>query len=320
MPERVARFVCRVHLYSPHPAGVGRQPYKPPSVLRLLPTSFQARASLVEALLRSASTNDRCGFRVDRLPPPSPLSLPPDTAPASRCRAAIIAPTTANSLQRLLQRFIPTPFLRRGVRRVSISFAPKPPLAIPARKDVGIFTPSSGRRTAAVRHHPPAHKRTDERTMFSQWHSHLPPIRAKRIIRSGRIGTLLSSATPTSTTLQSVHEPLRGRAVCRVRRVFCGYSDTPLRGVAALSEVNATEYTPEQVRPARCPFVGLLPLRRRVLRYGHCNADTRPAHGIFHLSSATQAPTPGPAGWCDAALSPLRQSANHFVHSESPTD
>lgn len=102
----------------------------------------------------------------------------------------------------------------------------------------------------------------------------------------------MASAAPTSTTLQSVHEPLRGRAVCRVRRVFSGYSDTHLRWATALSEVNATEYTPEQVRPARCPFVGLPPLRRRVLRYGHSNADTRPAH-IFHLSSATQAPTPG---------------------------
>ena len=139
MAKRVARegssFCLSRSSFLTHPAGVGRQPYKPPSVLRLLPTSFQARASLVEALLRSTSTNDRCGLRVERLPPPSPLSLPPDTAPASRCLAASIAPTTANSLQRLLQRFIPTPFLRRGVRRVSISFAPKPPLAIPARKD-----------------------------------------------------------------------------------------------------------------------------------------------------------------------------------------
>ncbi len=40
----------------------------------------------------------------------------------------------------------------------------------------GICTPSSGRRTAAGRHHPPAHKRTDERTVFSPWHSlHLSP-------------------------------------------------------------------------------------------------------------------------------------------------
>ena len=35
----------------------------------------------------------------------------------------------------------------------------------------GICTPSSNRRTAAIRHHPPTHKRTDERTEFSPWHS-----------------------------------------------------------------------------------------------------------------------------------------------------
>lgn len=32
---------------------------------------------MVEAALLSASTNDRCGLRVERLPPPSPLSLSP---------------------------------------------------------------------------------------------------------------------------------------------------------------------------------------------------------------------------------------------------
>ena len=35
----------------------------------------------------------------------------------------------------------------------------------------GICTPSSNRRTAAIRHHPPTHKRTDERTEVSPWHS-----------------------------------------------------------------------------------------------------------------------------------------------------
>ena len=135
-----------------------------------MPTSFQARASLVEAPLRSTSTNDRVGLRVERLPPPSPLSLPPDTAPASRCRAAIIAPTTANSLQRLLQRFIPTPFLRRGVRRVSISFAPKPPLAIPARRGrCAALVPTVGARRRFPRSSHP--QRTDERTVISLRHS-----------------------------------------------------------------------------------------------------------------------------------------------------
>lgn len=35
----------------------------------------------------------------------------------------------------------------------------------------GIRTPSSNRRTADIRHHPPTHKRTDERTEISPWHS-----------------------------------------------------------------------------------------------------------------------------------------------------
>ena len=35
----------------------------------------------------------------------------------------------------------------------------------------GICSPSSNRRTAAIRHHPPTHKRTDERTEISPWHS-----------------------------------------------------------------------------------------------------------------------------------------------------
>ena len=35
----------------------------------------------------------------------------------------------------------------------------------------GIRSPASNRRTAAIRHHPPTHKRTDERTEFSPWHS-----------------------------------------------------------------------------------------------------------------------------------------------------
>ena len=43
----------------------------------------------------------------------------------------------------------------------------------------GICTASSGRRTAAVRHHPPTRQRTDERTAISPWHS--------LIIRRGQV-------------------------------------------------------------------------------------------------------------------------------------
>ena len=42
-----------------------------------MPISFRVRASLVEAPLLSASTNDRCGFRVDRLRPPASLRSMP---------------------------------------------------------------------------------------------------------------------------------------------------------------------------------------------------------------------------------------------------
>ena len=159
-----------------------------------MPTSFQARASLVEALLRSTSTNDRCGLRVERLPPPSPLSLPP--TPLLRHG---VGPLSLRLRQQTLFKGYSNA-LSRHRSYVAVSGASLYPLPRNLRLlfrlvRTGIFTPSSGRRTAAVRHHPPAHKRTDERTMFSQWHSHLPPIRAKRIIRSGRIGILSAYAT-----------------------------------------------------------------------------------------------------------------------------
>ena len=198
MAKRVARegssFCLSRSSFLTHPAGVGRQPYKPPSVLRLLPTSFQARASLVEALLRSTSTNDRCGLRVERLPSPSPLSLTP--TPLLRHG---VGPLSLRLRQQTLFKGYSNA-LSRHRSYVAVSGASLYPLPRNLRLlfrlvRTGIFTPSSGRRTAAVRHHPPAHKRTDERTMFSQWHSHLPPIRAKRIIRSGRIGILSAYAT-----------------------------------------------------------------------------------------------------------------------------
>lgn len=83
-------FVVRVHLYRPSRLGAAVSLHKPHSVLHLMPISFQVRASLVEAPLLSASTNDRFGIRVDRLRPPACHSLNPDTAPASRCRIATV--------------------------------------------------------------------------------------------------------------------------------------------------------------------------------------------------------------------------------------
>ena len=160
----------------------------------MLPTSFQARASLVEAPLHSTSTNDRFGYRVERMPSPSPLSL----TPTPLLRHGVGPLPLRLGQQTLLASPFPLP--HRHLRFTSVSMlsnsdAPRNLRLLFRLVRTGIFTPSSGRRTAAVRHHPPAHKRTDERTMFSQWHSHLPPIRAKRIIRSGRIGILSAYAT-----------------------------------------------------------------------------------------------------------------------------
>ena len=56
------------------------------SLSRLPPQHRRLRASLVEVPLLSTSTNDRFGFRVERLFLPARLRLP-DTAPASRCRS-----------------------------------------------------------------------------------------------------------------------------------------------------------------------------------------------------------------------------------------
>lgn len=138
------------------PAGIGRQPYRPPCVLCLLPKSFQARASLVEAPLRSTSTNDRCGLRVERLPPPSPLSLPPTPllrhgvgSLPLRLRQQTLFKGYSNALSR-----------HRDAGTVSGAF----PYPLPRNLRLlfrllrtGICTPSSGRRTAAVRHHLPTH-------------------------------------------------------------------------------------------------------------------------------------------------------------------
>lgn len=127
------------------------------------------------------TTNDRCGFRVDRV---ICLSAHVPASPRQRLRLVRVIPSLrklpalhswlprqSHYLWLLPFRFAPTPLLRRGVGSLHFIANPKPPLAVPTRKDIGIFTPASNRRTAAIRHHPPTHKRTDERTEFSPWHS-----------------------------------------------------------------------------------------------------------------------------------------------------
>lgn len=117
---------------------------------------------------------------------------------------------------RLALRFIPPPFLRRGGGRVCLllrlqtifdGFVPAlrrhpsfvgvlarfTPLSTrnlrllfrPGR--TGIFTPASNRRTAAIRHHPPTHKRTDERTEICPWHSLISrPVGQRGFVAEGR--------------------------------------------------------------------------------------------------------------------------------------
>ena len=122
-------------------------------------------------------------------------TLIPDTAPSSRCRARCLNLRSQTISAFPFRCLFPTPPASLRCRPASVPLSTRNLRLLFRLVRTGIFTPSSGRRTAAVRHHPPAHKRTDERTMFSQWHSHLPPIRAKRIIRSGRIGILSAYAT-----------------------------------------------------------------------------------------------------------------------------
>lgn len=73
--------------------------------LRTLPPSVVCASLLVkpeaflgEVTLRFTSAKNRCGFRADRLRPPSCPTLYPDTAPTSRCRALRSAPMVANYL------------------------------------------------------------------------------------------------------------------------------------------------------------------------------------------------------------------------------
>ena len=130
---------------------------------------------MVEVPLLSTSTNDRYGFRVERLPPPSPLSLSP--TPLLRHG---VGPLPLRLRQQTLFAS-PFPLPHRHLRFTSVSMrsnsnAPRNLRLLFRLVRTGICTSSSGRRTAAGRHHSPTRKRTDERTVFSPWHSlHLSP-------------------------------------------------------------------------------------------------------------------------------------------------
>ena len=62
-----------------------------------------------------------------------------------------------------------------GVGRTPLQCVPQPPLAIPTRKDSHLIYVLHSEQVA-IRHQPPTHKRTDERTVFSRWHTHSSPI------------------------------------------------------------------------------------------------------------------------------------------------
>lgn len=96
-----------------------------------------------------------------------------------------------------------------GVGRTPLQCVPQPPLAIPTRKDSHlIYVLHSEQLT--IRHQPPTHKRTDERG-FSPVAHRLPPIRAERIVRFGRVGILSGYATKRRS-LQSTPNSLRRTA------------------------------------------------------------------------------------------------------------
>lgn len=151
-----------------------------------MPTSFQVRASLVEAPFLSASTNDRCGFRVDRLFTSPPFRFLHATSAVLRWHGATFRLRSQTIFT------LPFPLYPRHLRlrlpcRVrSHSSVPRNLRLLFRPGRTGIFSPASNRRTAAIRHHPPTHKRTDERTEISPLHSlHFSPCRAVGICHRG---------------------------------------------------------------------------------------------------------------------------------------
>ena len=132
-----------------------------------MPKSFRVRASLVEAPLLSASTNDRCGFRVDRLRPAIPFRFFHDTstplrlplrasATPSLCYGSwrFIASPVTNYLHTSIPTLPPTPPVMPTVSGpFPFQCVPKLPLAIPTRKD---RHPHSVLQSAHCRHPPPS--------------------------------------------------------------------------------------------------------------------------------------------------------------------
>ena len=116
------------------------------------------------------STKNRCGFRGDRLRPPSALRFTP---PPLLCRglARSISPLVTNYLRISISACLTD---TSGEPTVSVRYnsnaTRKPPLAIPTCKDRHLLSGLQSAR-AAIRIQPPTRQRTDERTVFRPRHS-----------------------------------------------------------------------------------------------------------------------------------------------------
>lgn len=190
MAKRVARegssfcFIGRVHLYCPSRlvANVGHTDLPTSSVCCLHPCKSEHRWSKLRCsplrLTTAAGAGSRdCALRFHSASSTTPprrfgcRSVPPRHLRSVTARGA--------SLHLRLQTIFTLPFplyprhlrlcLRCRVR--SHSSVPRNLRLLFRPVRTGIRTPSSNRRTAAIRHHPPTHKRTDERTEISPWHS-----------------------------------------------------------------------------------------------------------------------------------------------------
>ena len=134
----------------------------------------------------------------------APLQLKTAAAVGTKIVALLFIPATNFSYSQL-QRLIPTPaasgaFPFRYVRHLRLPFRPV---------RTGICTPSSIRSRAAIRHHPPTQKRTDERTDIRLWHVDLPPngnflLNASALMTMARI-----SSPPGKRILPSLRTSLR---------------------------------------------------------------------------------------------------------------
>ena len=242
----------------------------------------------------------------------------------------------------------------------------------------GIRSPASNRRTAAIRHHPPTHKRTDERTEFSPWHS-LIFRRGQEVggfdcfphpERGFRYGfrPLITSVACIPGIADSEHfwprlrfSPLRlktasafGSIDCSLRSLqssvtslaSCGFTAASTPYDHKLSSHFHSHFTPDT---SGCAYgVGFVPITvcpetsacfsepsmtccrapSSITHLRHTDSLAPPTHrGGSRLHSTPTARSsplsvcdamsaPGPDGRCADALTPLRQTANRFTHSE----